>query len=72
MSLSRTEMWVEQTALMYFVVEDDFVLDPFSVDPLEQADIETVLDIEIPDSTETYISTFHSTCFIIQVKRMKR
>ena len=39
---------------MYFVVEDNNVMDSFSVEPLQQSEIDTILDIDIPGTTKKY------------------
>ena len=54
---------------MYFVVQDETVIDSLSVEKLQQSEIATVLDIQIPDTTRKYIGAdWHSRTMFITIE----
>ena len=44
---------------MYFVTENNIVLDSFSIDRVETTDLETILDIQIQETDQKYIGAIH-------------
>ena len=54
-------MWEEVSVLMYFVSENNIILDSFSLDRLESTDLETILDIQIQGTDQKYHGAIHYT-----------
>ena len=47
------------SVLMYFVTENNIVLDSFSIDRVETTDLETILDIQIQGTDQKYIGAIY-------------